>query len=69
LRLLWCRPGYPRAARQAVKEMHRQVGSLRFGANGLSRRGLLVRHLVTPGMAEETRAILRYVAEKLGTHT
>ena len=62
-------PGYPQAARQAVAEMNRQVGPLVFGADGLARRGLLVRHLVMPGMGEETRAILRYVAEELGTDT
>jgi putative pyruvate formate lyase activating enzyme len=62
-------PGYPQAARQAVSEMNRQVGPLRFGADGLARRGLLVRHLVMPGMPEETMAILRYMAEELGTGT
>jgi len=62
-------PGYPQAARRAVAEMNRQVGALRFGQNGLARRGLLVRHLMMPGMLEETRAILRYVAEELGTDT
>jgi putative pyruvate formate lyase activating enzyme len=62
-------PGYPQAARPAVAQMNRQVGPLRFGADGLARRGLLVRHLVMPGMGEETRAILRYVAEELGTGT
>jgi putative pyruvate formate lyase activating enzyme len=62
-------PGYPQAARQAVTEMNRQVGALRLGEDGLARRGLLVRHLVMPGMLEETRAILRYIAEELGTGT
>jgi putative pyruvate formate lyase activating enzyme len=62
-------PGYPQAARQAVMEMNRQVAALRFGENGLARRGLLVRHLVMPGMLEETRAILRYVADVLGPGT
>ncbi len=62
-------PGYPQAARQALTQMHRQVGPLRLGEDGLARRGLLVRHLVLPGMLEETRAILRYVAEELGTGT
>ena len=62
-------PGYPHAARQAVKEMNRQVGPLRIGENGLARHGLLVRHLMMPGMLEETKAILRYVARELGTGT
>ena len=62
-------PGYPHAARQAVKEMNRQVGPLRIGENGLARHGLLVRHLMMPGMLEETKAILRYVTGELGTGT
>jgi len=62
-------PGYPQAARQSVLEMHRQVGPLCLGTDGLARRGLLVRHLVMPGMLEETRAILQFVAEELGTGT
>ena len=62
-------PGYPQAARAAVTEMHRQVGPLRLGEDGLARRGLLVRHLVMPGMLGETRAILQFVAAELGTGT
>jgi putative pyruvate formate lyase activating enzyme len=62
-------PGYPQAARAAVTEMNRQVGPLRRGDDGLARRGLLVRHLVMPGMLDETREILRFVAAELGTGT
>lgn len=62
-------PDYPQVARAAVSEMNRQVGPLGFGKDGLARRGLLVRHLVMPGMLDETTAILRYVAGELGTDT
>jgi putative pyruvate formate lyase activating enzyme len=62
-------PDYPRRARETVKEMHRQVGRLTFDEQGLARRGLLVRHLVMPGLLDETEAILRYVAEELGPDT
>jgi putative pyruvate formate lyase activating enzyme len=60
---------YPEVARQAVREMHRQVGDLVFDERGLARRGLLVRHLVMPGMVDETEAILRFIAEELGSGT
>ena len=40
---------YPDRAREAILEMHRQVGDLRFGRDGLARRGLLVRYLVMRG--------------------
>ncbi len=62
-------PGYPQAAQAAVTEMNRQVGPLRLGEDGLARRGLLVRHLVMPGMLEETLEILRFVAAELGVGT
>ena len=63
------RPDYAEVARGTVKEMHRQVGPLVFDERGLARRGLLLRHLVMPGMLSETEAILKYVAEELGPDT
>jgi putative pyruvate formate lyase activating enzyme len=60
---------YPEVARRTVKEMHRQVGALQFDERGMARRGLLVRHLVMPGLIEETEAILRFVAEEIGPDT
>ncbi len=53
---------YPLRAREAIQEMHRQVGDLRFTADGLACRGLLVRHLVMPGLLEESREIFRFLA-------
>jgi putative pyruvate formate lyase activating enzyme len=47
--------------------MHRQVGDLVLDDRGLARRGLILRHLVMPGLVDETEAILRWVAEELGT--
>ncbi len=60
---------YPEAARAAIKEMHRQVGPLKFDEHGLAKRGVLVRHLVMPGMLDETRAILRWLAEEVSPDT
>jgi putative pyruvate formate lyase activating enzyme len=60
---------YPDAARQAIRAMHRQVGDLVVGDDGLARRGLLIRHLVMPGMLDETRHILEWIATELGTNT
>ena len=60
---------YPAAARAAILEMHRQVGPLQLNADGLARRGLILRHLVMPGQLEDTRQILRWVADELGTDT
>ena len=61
------RADYPDVARATIKEMHRQVGDLVCDGGGLARRGLILRHLIMPGLLEETEAILRWVAEELGT--
>ncbi len=53
----------------AVKEMYRQVGDLRLDANGLARRGLLIRHLVMPGLLEETRAVVTFIADELSPNS
>jgi putative pyruvate formate lyase activating enzyme len=52
-----------------VKEMQRQVGELILDENGMARRGLIVRHLVMPGLLHETEEVLRFVAEELGRDT
>jgi putative pyruvate formate lyase activating enzyme len=60
---------YGEVSRAALKEMHRQVGPLQIGEDGLARRGVLIRHLVMPGLPEETEAILRWIARELGPDT
>jgi putative pyruvate formate lyase activating enzyme len=60
---------YPERAREAILEMHRQVGSLRIGRDGLARRGVLVRHLVMPGGEEETAAIVEWLAREVSLDT
>ncbi len=60
---------YAEVARNAIKAMHEQVGVLSVDENGLALRGVLVRHLVMPGMLEDTRAILRWLATELSPDT
>lgn len=60
---------YAEAARNAIKEMHRQVGPLKFDEDGLAKRGVLVRHLVMPGLLDETRHILQFLAEQVAVDT
>jgi putative pyruvate formate lyase activating enzyme len=60
---------YPERARQAIREMHRQVGVLRWGPDGLAHRGVLVRHLVMPSHAEESAAILEWLAREVSPDT
>jgi putative pyruvate formate lyase activating enzyme len=60
---------YPAVNRQAVKEMHRQVGDLILDENGIAQRGLLIRHLVLPGGLAGTEEILRFIAEEISPNT
>jgi putative pyruvate formate lyase activating enzyme len=53
---------YAERARQAIAQMHRQVGDLRYAPDGTACRGLLVRHLVMPGMLEESARIFEWLA-------
>ena len=41
---------YAEAARRVIKAMHDQVGELSVDEDGLALRGVLVRHLVMPGL-------------------
>jgi len=60
---------YAETARRAIKAMHDQVGDLCVDEQGVAVRGLLVRHLVMPGLLEDTRAILRFLAREISPHT
>ena len=62
-------PDYPEIARQAIKEMHRQVGDLEVDAKGIAQRGLLIRHLVMPEGMAGTRDIMRFISKKISVDT
>ena len=62
-------PDYSEVAQEAILEMHRQVGDLVLDDEGLAVKGLLVRHLVMPGCLEETREILRFLAQEISVDT
>jgi putative pyruvate formate lyase activating enzyme len=49
--------------------MHAQVGELSVDENGLALRGVLVRHLVMPSLLDDTREIMRWIAEKMSPDT
>ena len=53
---------YPEVARAALAEMHRQVGDLKAGPEGVATRGLLVRHLVMPDGLAGSREAARFLA-------
>lgn len=59
---------YPETALKSIKEMYFQKGSiLLIDENGRAENGLLIRHLVLPGHAEESKNVLVSIAEELST--
>ncbi|MBN1547054.1 MAG: radical SAM protein [Syntrophaceae bacterium] len=53
----------------AIREMHRQVGDFEIGADGIARRGLLVRHLVMPGDIAGTEDVMCFLAQEISIET
>jgi putative pyruvate formate lyase activating enzyme len=60
---------YPEVTREAILEMHRQVGVARPAADGLVYRGLMIRHLVMPNDVGGTKEILAWIAARLPKDT
>ncbi|MBU0515801.1 MAG: radical SAM protein [Proteobacteria bacterium] len=60
---------YPAVTKQALLEMHRQVGVARPGKDGLLRRGLIIRHLVLPNNVSGTKQVLAWIAGHLPRDT
>ena len=62
-------PDYPERAREALREMHRQVGELQTDDRGIAQRGLLVRHLVMPKGLAGTQSVMRFIANEISSNT
>jgi putative pyruvate formate lyase activating enzyme len=59
---------YPDVCRVAIRDMHKQVGSL-IVTDGIARRGLLVRHLVMPGMLDDSGGVFKFLANDVSAET
>lgn len=53
---------FPVAAR-AIDEMLRQVGRPVYGADGMLKKGVVIRHLVLPGQVQNSLKVLDYIAD------
>jgi putative pyruvate formate lyase activating enzyme len=60
---------YAKVAAAAIREMYRQVGELRVDAQGIARRGLIIRHLVMPENIAGTDLFVQWVAKELSPAT
>ncbi len=59
-------PDYVARARQAIREMHRQVGDLVVDESGIAQKGLIVRHLILPNGLSGSEESLSWLAKELG---
>jgi putative pyruvate formate lyase activating enzyme len=53
-------------ASKAIAEMFRQVGEPAFDSEGLLQRGLIIRHLMLPGLLFDTKKALDHIMETYG---
>lgn len=59
-------PNYVEHATAALKEMFRQKGAnIYLDDDGSIQWGLVIRHLVIPGQVENSKAVLRWIADEL----
>jgi putative pyruvate formate lyase activating enzyme len=56
---------YVPVAKAAIKEMFRQVGTLKLDDQGLAIRGLIIRHLILPNDLADSERVLRWIAKEL----
>lgn len=56
-------PYYFRIATEAIKEMYRQVGNYQIDDNGIMTKGVIIRHLIMPGMLDNSKKIIDWVAD------
>lgn len=58
---------YPEVAKEAVKEMYRQVGNLITDENGIAIRGLIIRHLLLPNGVSSIKEWLEFLKREIST--
>ncbi len=56
-------PDYAAVTAAALYEMFSQVGDIALDANGMLKKGMLVRHLVLPGCRKDSAEALRLISE------
>jgi putative pyruvate formate lyase activating enzyme len=59
-------PNYVEHATAAIREMFRQKGgNIRTDNEGVIESGMIIRHLVLPGEVENSKSVLRFIADEL----
>ncbi len=60
---------YPRVAKDAIREMVRQVGPYVMDDDGILQRGVVIRHLILPDAIDNTKRVIDWVASEFPPHT
>ena len=55
-------PFYFRIATEAIKAMYSQTGPYELDASGVMQKGVIIRHLILPGMVDNTKRVIDWVA-------
>lgn len=56
-------PDYFEYAKEAIQEMLSQTGPVILDENGNIQKGVIIRHLILPGQAENSKRVLEYISE------
>ncbi|MDP4144549.1 MAG: radical SAM protein [Bacillota bacterium] len=59
-------PEYFKYASAAIKEMAAQVGDAVFDENGIIKKGVIIRHLMLPGLLFDSKKIVDYIQATFG---
>ena len=52
---------YFKYASAALDEMYKQVGKPRFNKDGIMQKGIIVRHMMLPGLLDDSKEIIKYL--------
>lgn len=57
---------YPKVVKKAIAKMFELVGKCQFDKDGIIKKGVIVRHLMLPGLEDDTKNILEYLHKAYG---
>ena len=57
---------YFQFAKEAIDEMVDQAGEVKFDENGIVQKGVIIRHLMLPGLLFDSKKIIDYIYNKYG---
>lgn len=58
-------PNYTETAQNSILEMYRQCGKYKLDSEGIMQKGLIIRHLVLPGLLENTYGVIDWLYDNL----